>query len=342
MLCIRRRRGRALLPLISSYSFFREWCALTGEVRRSVEGQSGGPCWRNCAGLAAGFGVLRCSHPRGAGSSRRAPTNSCVTLWLGPRHDARAHPAGAARGESCALTASLMPAPQSFVVSDPNLPDCPIIFASDGFIEYTGCAKISARPRLRFAPHPSNRCALCSYTREEVLGRNCRFLQGPDTDRRAVREIRSAIENRVECTVRLLNYTKQGRAFWNLFSIAPVLDANGNVRYFIGVQVDVTLRHARLTLQNVPKETRTNARARFWQGGRIERRPGSRFKKRCQQRAAFHCSAAGALRTTAVWLLANLRRCRSPRIRGKRCGAPGARRSHTGAWTRSGRLCAQL
>ena len=83
---------------------------------------------------------------------------------------------------------------------------------------------------------------LCRYTREEVLGRNCRFLQGPGTDRRAVREIRKAIENRVECTVRLVNYTKSGQAFWNLFSLAPVLDSDGNVRYFIGVQVDVTAK----------------------------------------------------------------------------------------------------
>ncbi len=79
-----------------------------------------------------------------------------------------------------------------------------------------------------------------------MLGRNCRFLQGPGTDRRAVREIRKAIDNRVECTVRLVNYTKTGQAFWNLFSLAPVLDADGSVRYFIGVQVDVTARCARV------------------------------------------------------------------------------------------------
>lgn len=52
------------------------------------------------------------------------------------------------------------------------------------------------------------------YSREEVLGRNCRFLQGPDTDRRAVREIREAIDSCTECTVRLLNYTKSGQPFW--------------------------------------------------------------------------------------------------------------------------------
>lgn len=51
----------------------------------------------------------------------------------------------------------------------------------------------------------------CRYKREEILGRNCRFLQGPGTDRRAVKEIRSAIDNGQECTVRLINYTKTGQ-----------------------------------------------------------------------------------------------------------------------------------
>ena len=132
---------------------------------------------------------------------------------------------------------------QSFVVSDPNLPDCPIVFASDGFIEYTGCVRACLRGLRELLTRPAR-----SYTREEVLGRNCRFLQGPGTDKRAVREIRKAIESRVECTVRLVNYTKSGQAFWNLFSLAPVLGSDGSVRYFIGVQVDVTAKCARAAL----------------------------------------------------------------------------------------------
>lgn len=89
---------------------------------------------------------------------------------------------------------------RNFVVSDPSLPDNPIVFASDDFLQLTG------------------------YSREEVLGRNCRFLQGPDTDARAVQEIRSAINNQSECTVRLLNYRKDGSKFWNMFTLAPVFD----------------------------------------------------------------------------------------------------------------------
>jgi PAS domain S-box-containing protein len=106
---------------------------------------------------------------------------------------------------------------QSFVIADPSLPDCPIVFASDGFLDFTG------------------------YTREEILGRNCRFLQGPRTDARAVREIRRAVDEGNECTVRLLNYTKQGKPFWNMFTLAPVRDETGKIRFFAGIQVDVTV-----------------------------------------------------------------------------------------------------
>nr|AML78144.1 putative LOV domain-containing protein [Ulvella endozoica] len=105
---------------------------------------------------------------------------------------------------------------QAFVISDPNLPDCPIVFASDAFLQMTG------------------------FSRYEVLGRNCRFLQGTQTDPRAVDEIRSAIRDGTECTVRILNYRKDGSPFWNMFSLAPMSDIDGTICFFIGVQVDVT------------------------------------------------------------------------------------------------------
>jgi len=109
---------------------------------------------------------------------------------------------------------------QNFVVCDPALPDCPIVFASDAFLE------------------------LSEYSREEILGRNCRFLQGPNTDRATVAKVREAIANGRECTVRLLNYTKSRRPFWNMFTLAPILDVNGSIRFFVGVQVDVTAKVA--------------------------------------------------------------------------------------------------
>ncbi|KAK2407806.1 Phototropin-2 [Trifolium repens] len=103
---------------------------------------------------------------------------------------------------------------KNFVISDPRLPDCPIIFASDSFLELT------------------------EYTREEILGRNCRFLQGPETDQTTVSRIRDAIKDQREITVQLINYTKSGKKFWNLFHLQPMRDQKGELQYFIGVQLD--------------------------------------------------------------------------------------------------------
>nr|AML77642.1 putative LOV domain-containing protein [Encalypta streptocarpa] len=103
---------------------------------------------------------------------------------------------------------------KNFVITDPRLPDNPIIFASDEFLELT------------------------EYTREEILGRNCRFLQGPDTDLAVVDQIRDAIAARRDITVQLLNYTKSGKPFWNLFHLQAMRDHDGELQYFIGVQLD--------------------------------------------------------------------------------------------------------
>ncbi|KAG2622544.1 hypothetical protein PVAP13_3KG000048 [Panicum virgatum] len=107
---------------------------------------------------------------------------------------------------------------KNFVITDPRLPDNPIIFASDSFLRLT------------------------EYSREEILGRNCRFLQGPETDRGTVKKIRDAIDNQIEVTVQLINYTKSGKKFWNLFHLQPMRDQKGDVQYFIGVQLDGTER----------------------------------------------------------------------------------------------------
>nr|AML78000.1 putative LOV domain-containing protein [Viola canadensis] len=103
---------------------------------------------------------------------------------------------------------------KNFVITDPRLPDNPIIFASDSFLELT------------------------EYSREEILGRNCRFLQGPETDPATVKKIRNAIDNQTDVTVQLINYTKTGKKFWNLFHLQPMRDQKGEVQYFIGVQLD--------------------------------------------------------------------------------------------------------
>jgi non-specific serine/threonine protein kinase len=78
--------------------------------------------------------------------------------------------------------------------------------------------------------------------REEVVGRNCRFLQGPGTDPAEVAKLSAAIHATPPqpVTVTLLNYTKSGRPFWNCLHVAAVRDADGAVEYYVGVQLDVS------------------------------------------------------------------------------------------------------
>ena len=119
------------------------------------------------------------------------------------------------------LVKALQTAQQNFVISDPSLPDNPIVYASQGFLALTG------------------------YTLEQVLGRNCRFLQGPETDPRVVARIRNGIENGEDTTVCLLNYRADGSTFWNQFFIAALRDGDGNVVNFLGVQCKVSEDYAK-------------------------------------------------------------------------------------------------
>lgn len=107
-----------------------------------------------------------------------------------------------------------------FTISDPHGDDHPIVWANPAFLRMTG------------------------YSYSDAIGRNCRFLQGPDTDPAAVEEIRDAISKQRGATVTLLNYRKDGSAFWNQLSLSPVFDADGELVNFVGVQVDVTARVA--------------------------------------------------------------------------------------------------
>lgn len=106
----------------------------------------------------------------------------------------------------------------SIVVTDPRLPDNPIVYHNPAFERISG------------------------YRPDEIDGHNCRFLQGPDTNPAAVEEIRSAIQEERPCHVTLLNYRKDGTSFWNDLAISPVRDLNGRLTHFVGVQNDVTLR----------------------------------------------------------------------------------------------------
>jgi len=84
---------------------------------------------------------------------------------------------------------------------------------------------------------------MTGYSSEEIIGRNCRFLQGDDTDRDSINQINEAIAAERSVTVTLKNYRKDGTAFWNEFTISPVQDAAGNTVNFVGVQQDVSHRY---------------------------------------------------------------------------------------------------
>ena len=102
------------------------------------------------------------------------------------------------------------------VVADARKPDMPIALVNDAFLKLTG------------------------YCADEVLGRNCRFLQGEATSRSAVAEIRAAIAKEGEVTVEILNYRKDGSLFWNQLHLSPLHDDDGRVAYYFASQIDVT------------------------------------------------------------------------------------------------------
>lgn len=100
----------------------------------------------------------------------------------------------------------------SVVVSSPTLPDNPLIYVSEEFERQTG------------------------YPADEVIGRNCRFLQGPDTNPHAVDAIRAALAAATTFTIDILNYRKDGTPFMNRLRIRPLYDDQGQLTYYVGAQ----------------------------------------------------------------------------------------------------------
>jgi phosphoserine phosphatase RsbU/P len=112
----------------------------------------------------------------------------------------------------------LAEAAEGITISDNLQPDNPIVYANEGFERLTG------------------------YSREDVVGRNCRFLQGEKTEPSKIAEIRNSIHAEKPCSVEILNYRKDGSTFWNLLSITPIRNEKGQVTNFIGIQSDITRR----------------------------------------------------------------------------------------------------
>jgi PAS domain S-box-containing protein len=103
-------------------------------------------------------------------------------------------------------------------ITDPKKPDNPIIFANNAFLDMTG------------------------YSRNEIVGRNCRFLQGAETDLETVEQVRHAVDARREIAVEVVNYKKDGTSFWNALFISPVYNESGDLIYFFASQLDVSRR----------------------------------------------------------------------------------------------------
>ncbi len=103
-------------------------------------------------------------------------------------------------------------------LADPDQEDMPLVYVNKAFETITG------------------------YTLAEIVGKNCRFLQGEEHDQPAVNKIRDAIKNRKSVEVTLHNYRKNGELFYNHLVMSPLFDSDGNLLYFLGVQLDVTSR----------------------------------------------------------------------------------------------------
>lgn len=118
--------------------------------------------------------------------------------------------------DTAALGRSIARSPIATVITDRRLPDNPIVVVNAAF------------------------CGLTGYSMEEVIGRNCRFLGGPRTDPGARKRLREAVARGQSALVELTNYRKDGTAFQNAVMVAPMKDASGGVRFYIGSQMDVT------------------------------------------------------------------------------------------------------
>ncbi|MDM7982079.1 MAG: PAS domain-containing protein [Rhizobium sp.] len=113
---------------------------------------------------------------------------------------------------AAAFKATRMP----MLITDPRQPDNPIIFCNQAFSNLTG------------------------YSTDELIGRNCRLLQGPETDIGAIARLREAISAERDLAIDILNYRKDGSQFWNALFVSPVRDADGEVVYFFASQLDFT------------------------------------------------------------------------------------------------------
>jgi len=131
--------------------------------------------------------------------------------------------------ERQALIRSIKLSPIASIVTDPTQRDNPIVAVNDAFEQLTG------------------------YDEAELIGRNCRILAGPGTERSHSAAMSRAIASATPIVVELTNYRKDGSSFLNAVMIAPVFDAAGEVAHFVGTQMEVDMRSADLVQENAAK-----------------------------------------------------------------------------------------
>lgn len=149
----------------------------------------------------------------GGGSDETFGSSPGMNHW---RESVISHPGLNERGNVffAAIEMTRMP----MILTDPNQNDNPIVFANKAFLDLTG------------------------YEEDEVLGRNCRFLQGANTDREAVAALRESVNTGGSIALEILNYKRDGTPFWNAVFIGPVFDQKGKLAYQFASQLDVTRR----------------------------------------------------------------------------------------------------
>ena len=116
------------------------------------------------------------------------------------------------------MTKALDASISGIIITDNRQPDNPIIYCNTAFLKISG------------------------YSRTEIIGHNCRFLQGDDRTQKERILIREAVKKGEACVIEIRNYRKNGELFWNELSVSPIHDKEGKVSHFIGVQNDVSLR----------------------------------------------------------------------------------------------------
>jgi two-component system, chemotaxis family, sensor kinase Cph1 len=126
------------------------------------------------------------------------------------------HPINNISADTLMLTFEASRSP--LIITDYSLPDNPIIYSNQAFLDLTG------------------------YAMKDVIGKNCRFLQGNDSDKKSIAKLRDAVKNQKSVRVTLKNYRKDGKPFWNDLIMSPIQDKGGKTTHFVGMQLDITDR----------------------------------------------------------------------------------------------------